>query len=108
MAAVSFQIVINTTKANTSTTTVEVIFTIDDIRNDIFSRICTYMNVPWDYEKLEWRLNSSQCSDPSCHFLTSQDIDSTFKKAAGVWNLGNKKKHVVIEIVNTVCQTSSP
>ncbi len=107
VVAVPFQIPINTTKADTPTTTVEVTFTTDDIRDDIFSRICAYMDVPRDYGKLGWRLSSSQRSDPPRRFLTSQDIDSAFKEAAGVRNSGKKKKkRVVIEIVNTVCQTS--
>ncbi|KAF8493760.1 hypothetical protein F5888DRAFT_1636507 [Russula emetica] len=99
--AFAFQIPINTTKANTPTTTVEVTFAANDIRDNIFSRICAYMDVPRGYGKLGWRLNSAQRSDPPRHFLTNQDIDSTFKEATGVRNLGKKKKCVVIEIVNT-------
>ncbi|KAH9977571.1 hypothetical protein BJV74DRAFT_953469 [Russula compacta] len=68
-----FQIPINTTKAGTPTTTVEVTFTDDNIHNDIFSRICAYMD----------------------------DVDSAFKEAAEARNSGKKKKRVVIEIVNT-------
>ena len=64
------------------------------------------MDVPRDYGKLGWRLNSAGRSDPPRHFLTNQDVDSAFKEAAEARNSGKKKKRVVIEIVNTVCHVS--
>ena len=100
--SVVFQIPIHTTKANVPTTCVEVTFTVSDSRDDIFSRICAYMDIPRDYKKLGWRLNSARRSDPPRRFLTSEDVDSAFKEASEARGSGRRKKRVVIEIINTV------
>jgi hypothetical protein len=60
------------------------------------------MDIPRNYEKLGWRLNSARRSDPPRRFLTSEDVDSAFKEATEARGSGRKKKRVIIEIINTV------
>ena len=39
------------------------------------------MDIPWNYEKLGWGLNSARRTDPPRRFLTSENVDSAFKEA---------------------------
>ncbi|KAH7903006.1 hypothetical protein BJ138DRAFT_1108042 [Hygrophoropsis aurantiaca] len=94
----SFRIPMNTTKADTLTTYVEVPFAPTDIRRDIFERIVTYMGVPQNYENLAWRLSTARQTDPPHRLLTSEDLDSAFKAVKDA--SGRKKKPVCVEILN--------
>jgi hypothetical protein len=65
----------------------------------MFSRICAYMEVPCDYDKLSWRLSTSPRSDAPSRLFTSQDVDNAFLAAKEAQDM---KKGVFVEVVNTV------
>jgi hypothetical protein len=92
------------TKANVTTTCIEVSFAANALRNDIFSRVCAYMEVPRDYNKLGWRLSTARRSDPPHCLITSEDVDAAFMAAKNAQGAGRKKQKVIIEVLNMVSQ----
>ncbi|KAH7904569.1 hypothetical protein BJ138DRAFT_1236929 [Hygrophoropsis aurantiaca] len=79
---VTFKIPLNTTKLDIQTTSVSVSFPSDIAPDDIFSRICAYMEVPRSYEGLAWRLHSSPRNEMPTRLTTDDDLRMALK--AGV------------------------